>query len=84
MMFENDRKAAAAFLGRLDTGASMKVEREALDHVAPVVRILRSERFRDLTRPEQQLAARFIIGRLATYRMADYGEDEAEGSTQAE
>jgi hypothetical protein len=62
----------------------MKVEREALDHVAPVVRVLRSERFRDLTRPEQQLAARFIIGRLATYRMADYGEDEAEGSTQSE
>jgi hypothetical protein len=84
MMFDNDRKAAGAFLGRLDTGASMKVEREALDHVAPVVRILRSERFRDLTRPEQQLAARYIIGRLATYRMADYGEDEAEDSTQAE
>jgi hypothetical protein len=84
MMFDKDRKAAGAFLGRLDTGASMKVEREALDHVAPVVRILRSERFRDLTRPEQQLAARFIIGRLATYRMADYGEDEAEDSTQGE
>jgi hypothetical protein len=84
MMFDTDRKAAGAFLGRLDTGASMKAELEALNHVAPVVRILRSERFRDLTRPEQQLAARFIIGRLATYRMADYGEDEAEDSAQGE
>jgi hypothetical protein len=84
MMFDKDRKAAGAFLGRLDHGASMKVERDALDHVAPVVRILRSERFRDLTRPEQQLAARFIIGRLANLRMVEYGEDEAEDGAQAE
>jgi hypothetical protein len=84
MMFEKDRKAAGAFLGRLDTGATMKLERDALDHVAPVVRILRSERFRDLTTPEQQLAARFIIGRLANLRMVEYGEDEAEDGAHGE
>ena len=76
LMFENDRKAAGAFIGKLDTGATMKTEREALEHVAPIVRILRSERFRDLTQPEQQMAARYIIGRLARYRMVEYGEDE--------
>jgi hypothetical protein len=38
----------------------MKTERDALD-VAPVVRILRSERFRDLTQPEQRIVARFIM-----------------------
>lgn len=83
MMFEKNRDAAAAFLGRLDYGARIKVERDALEHVAPVVVILRSERFRDLTRPEQQLAARFIINKLAIYRMVEYGEDEPANTTNA-
>jgi len=41
------------------------------------------ERFRDLTRPEQQLAARFIINKLAIYRMVEYGEDEPANATNA-
>ncbi len=46
--------------------------------MAALIRIFSSERFRDIAWPEQQLAARYIIGRLAIYRMAEYGEVQPE------
>lgn len=72
-------RAAAAMIGLLDQGAGMPNEREALEHIADLVRVLRSEKFRDIATPEQQLAARFIIGRLAMYRMDgfDNGQETA-------
>jgi hypothetical protein len=67
--------AAGALLAVFDQASKMDDEREALEHAAALVRILRSERFRDVAGPEQQLAGRYIIGRLALYRMAEYGEE---------
>lgn len=76
LLFGDKRGAAAATIGLLDEGAAIENEREALEHVMPVVRVLRSEKFRNVATPEEQLAARFIIGRLALYRMSEYGEGE--------
>jgi hypothetical protein len=84
LLMGNNRKAAGAMLAVFDQGARIHGEHEALTHITPLIRILRSDLFRDVANPEQQLAARYIIGRLAMYRMADYGEDEdAAGTTNA-
>jgi hypothetical protein len=82
LIFDNDRKAVVEFVEQLDGGAQKKVERDALAHVLPVVRVLRSERFRDLTQPDQRLAARFIIRQMAMHQMSEYGngsQDRASG-----
>ena len=78
-LFGDQKKSAGAFIGLLDEGSKIANERDALIHIIEAVRCLRSEEFRGITTPEQQLAARYIIGRLAMFRMADYGEDEANG-----
>lgn len=73
-LMDKNREAAASFVAVLDLASEMEVEPEALEYMAALVRIFRSERFRDIALPEQLLAARFIIGRLALYRMMEYGE----------
>lgn len=76
VLTNNNKPAGAALLAVFDQASKMDDEREALEHAAALVRILRSERFRDVAQPEQQLAGRFIIGRLALYRIAEFGEDD--------
>jgi hypothetical protein len=76
-LFGEKSRAGGALIGLLDQGSKLPNERDALLHIVDAVRTLRSEEFRGIATPEQQLAARYIIGRLALYRMADYGEDEA-------
>lgn len=79
LLFGDKRKQApGAFLGVMDQGAKIDNEREALEHIADLLRFLRSEKFRAVADPEQQLAARYIIGRWAMYRMGEYGEEEEE------
>jgi hypothetical protein len=75
---DKNREAAEALRAVLDHASEMEIEPEALEYMAALIRIFRSERFRDIAWPEQQLAARYIIGRLAIYRMAEYGEVQAE------
>jgi hypothetical protein len=74
VLTDKNREAATALVAVLDHASEMEIEPEALEYMAALIRIFRSERFRDVALPEQQLAARFIIGRLALYRMAEYGE----------
>lgn len=75
---EHKTQAPGAMIGLLDQASRIANERDALAHIVDLVNILRSEEFRGVATPEQQLAARFIIGRMAMYRMAEYGEDEAD------
>jgi hypothetical protein len=77
-LFGDQKRSAGAFIGLLDEGSKIAHERDALIHAVDTIQILRSEEFRGVASPEQQLAARYIIGRLAMFRMADYGEDEAD------
>lgn len=65
--------AARAMMVVLDTASKLAAERDALEHMTAIIRVLRSERFRDIATPEQQLAARYIIGRLALYKINEYG-----------
>ncbi|PRQ02044.1 hypothetical protein [Enhygromyxa salina] len=83
LLMKGDRKAAGAVLAVLDQAASIKSEQEALVQIVRLVRLLRSDLFRDVANPEQQLAARYIIGRLAMYRMGDYGDDSETADTTA-
>ena len=55
----------------LDEGSRLDNEREALLFVAEVIGVLRSEEFRDVATGEQQMAARYLLGRLAMYRMTN-------------
>jgi hypothetical protein len=75
VLTNDNRPAGAALLAVIDQASKMDDEREALEHAAALVRILRSERLRDVAQPEQQLAGRFIIGWLVLYRIAEFGED---------
>ena len=83
MLFGDKRKAAGAVMGLLEEGAAIENERDALLHIAPVVRILRSEKFRNVATAEEQLAARYLIGRLALYRMSEYGDEREEDEASA-
>jgi hypothetical protein len=74
VLTDKNREAATALVAVLDHASEMEIEPEALEYMASLVLVFRSERFRDVALPEQQLAGRFIIGRLALYRMAEYGE----------
>ncbi|PRP98531.1 hypothetical protein [Enhygromyxa salina] len=75
LLMKGDRKAGGAVLAVLDQAARVKNEHEALVQMSRLVPIFRSDLFQDVANPEQQLAARYIIGRLAMYAMGDYGED---------
>lgn len=77
-LFQGRPNAPGSFVALLDAAAQMTNERAAIDHIADVIPILRAEEFRRVATPEQQLAARFIIGRAAMLRMVDYGEDQAD------
>src|SRR5690606_35671314 len=76
-MFNDDPEVGGAFLARLDAASRMQNERDAIGLLASVrmLPVLRSENFRAAATAEQQLAARFIIGRAAMLIMAEYGED---------
>ena len=80
LLWDGDMKAAGAMAALLDDAAQMENERDALVRVAPLVRLFRSELFRDVARPEQQLAAGYIINKLALYRLNDYGPEQPEPS----
>ena len=75
LLFGDKKRAAAAMMGLLDEASRVDNERDALLHMAEAVRVLRSEEFRDVATAEQQLAARFLLGRLAMYRMSEFEED---------
>ena len=60
----------------LEEGAEMQNERSALEHIVDLVLLLRSERFEEHAGAEEQLAARFIIGRFAMHEMNDYEVSE--------
>jgi hypothetical protein len=81
LLMNRDRQAASAMLAVLDQAARIKSEHEALVQITRLIRLLRSDLFRDVADPEQQLAARYIIGRLAMYTMGDYGEEVESGET---
>lgn len=76
LMFEQDRQAAGAFLAVMHKASQFDIERDALEYIGKLVRLMRTQRFLDLANPEQQMAVRFIMGRLALYRMGDYDEPE--------
>jgi hypothetical protein len=82
LLMEGNRQASGAMLAVLDQGSRVQSEHEALTHITRLVRILRSDLFRDVAIAEQQLAARYIIGRLAMYRMGDFGEDQESTGTE--
>jgi len=77
-LFQGRPNAPGSFVAVLDAAAQMTNERAAIDHIVDVIPILRAEEFRRIATPEQQLAARFIIGRAAMLRMVDYGEEQAD------
>ena len=73
-MLCKDKDAATGIVVRLEDASKMELEAEAVEHVSSLVMILRSPKFRDIADAEQQLAARYIISRLALYRTGTYGE----------
>jgi hypothetical protein len=77
-LFGTKSNAPGEFMALLDQGSRMPIERNAIEHIVELIPILRAEEFRRVATAEQQLAARYIIGRAAMLRMADYGEDESD------
>ena len=73
-MFNQSQVAADGFVQLLDIVANEENERNALETMMVGIKALKSERFTRQATLEQQLAARYIIGRLAMYRMVEYGE----------
>lgn len=72
------RKAAGAFLAVLRQGSQISNEREALEHISPLIRVLRSQRFNDVATGEQRMCAAFIMGQLAIYKMCEVNFDDEE------
>lgn len=73
-LWNGNEKAAGAMRALLDKGAAFEAERDALEHIARLIPLFNSDQFRDVADAEQQLAARYIVGRLATHRMASSPE----------
>ena len=77
-LWNGNKKAAGGMRALLDVAAGMDNEQEALEQVARLIPLFKSQEFVDTAQPEQQLAARYIIGRMAMYRMGSYAEADTE------
>ncbi|MFV8755749.1 hypothetical protein ACNOYE_34795 [Nannocystaceae bacterium ST9] len=62
-----------SFNQTLSEAARMADEREALEHLPGLDKLLRCKAWSDVATPEQQIAGRFIVGRAAVYRMEAFG-----------
>ena len=70
----NSHTGAQSFARHLDEAARIEDERAALQRLGFIFSIFQGERFQQIASPEQLLAARYIIGRMAIYKMGEYGE----------
>lgn len=68
-LFNGSHAAIQNFGEILQYSASQAEEREAIHALKGLEVLFRSQRFRDVADPEQQLAARFILARAALYRV---------------
>lgn len=75
-IFKGNAKAASAFMAMLNDASSLQDEREALARLHGIDTVFKSSRFEGVATAEQQLAARYVIGRAAMYRMGDFDEDQ--------
>jgi hypothetical protein len=74
-MMPGKQASHASILAVFNTAAKKQSEREALRFCGDVARrFLGGEEFRSAATPEQQLAARFIIGRIALYKIQEFEE----------
>jgi hypothetical protein len=74
MLFSSD-ESSNSFLDTLGEAAQRQDEREAIMHLVGLEKLFRSRLWADVVTPEQQIAARFILGRAAIYRIATFGEE---------
>ncbi|NVB38214.1 hypothetical protein G6O69_37990 [Pseudenhygromyxa sp. WMMC2535] len=77
-LFNDNRNAIEGFMVLVEEAAKMEDEREALLHLRGMSKVFVTKRFLEIGTPEQQLAGRYIVGRLAMYRLGDYGEPAQE------
>ncbi|WP_157595456.1 hypothetical protein [Plesiocystis pacifica] len=70
-LFNGSHAAWQNFVEILEYSASQTEEREAIRALKGLEVLLRSQRFRDVADPEQQLAARFVLARAALYRVGE-------------
>ena len=73
-LFSSD-ESSDSFLDTLGEAAQRQDEREAIMHLVGLEKLFRSRLWADVVTPEQQIAARFILGRAAIYRIATFGEE---------
>jgi hypothetical protein len=74
-MMPGKQASHASILAVFNAAAQKQNEREALRYCGDVARrFLGGEEFRSAATPEQQLAARFIIGRIAIYKIQEFEE----------
>ena len=78
LLFPDDEAAIRAFVGRLRQAEAMELEAQAVKHLTKILRVFKSKLWRDVGNPEQLLCATYIIGRVAIYQAAFYGEETDE------
>jgi hypothetical protein len=74
MLFSSD-ESSRSFVEVLADAAQVHDEREAIRRLVGLERLFRSERWIDSVTAEQQIAARFILGRAALFRMETFADE---------
>jgi hypothetical protein len=74
MLFSSD-ESSRSFVEVLADAAQVHDEREAIRRLVGLERLFRSQRWIDSVTAEQQIAARFILGRAALYRMETFADE---------